>query len=40
MPTGYVLINCESSHVDYVIDHLKKIDEINDIQGVFEVMIF
>jgi hypothetical protein len=35
MPTGFVLINCETSHVDYVIEQLKKIDAVKEIQGVF-----
>ena len=35
MPTGYVLINCGKSHVDYVIEQLKKIDAAKEIQGVF-----
>ncbi len=35
MPTGFVLINCENSHVNYVIEQLKKIDEVKEIQGVF-----
>ena len=35
MLTGFVLINCETSHVDYVIEQLKKIDAVKEIQGVF-----
>jgi DNA-binding Lrp family transcriptional regulator len=35
MPTGFVLINCETSQVDYVIEQLKKIDAVKEIQGVF-----
>ncbi len=35
MPTGFVLINCETSHVNYVIEQLKKIDTVKEIQGVF-----
>jgi len=35
IPTGFVLINCETSHVDYVIEQLKKIDAVKEIQGVF-----
>ena len=35
MPTGFVLINCENSHEDYVIEQLKKIDVVKEIQGVF-----
>ena len=35
MPTGFVLINCETSHEDYVIEQLKKIDAVKEIQGVF-----
>ena len=35
MPTGFVLINCKTSHVDYVIEQLKKIDAVKEIQGVF-----
>jgi len=26
MPTGFILISCENSHEDYVIEQLKKID--------------
>ena len=35
MPTGFVLINCKTSHVDYVIEQLKKIGAVKEIQGVF-----
>ncbi len=35
MPTGFVLISCENSHEDYVIEQLKKIDVVKEIQGVF-----
>jgi len=35
MPTGFVLINCNTDNIDYVIAQLKKIDEVKDIQGVF-----
>ncbi len=35
MPTGFVLINCETSHVNYVIEQLKKIDIVKEIRGVF-----
>jgi len=35
MPTGFVLINCETSHVNYVIEQLKKIDAVKEIKGVF-----
>jgi len=35
MPTGFVLINCETSHVNYVIEQLKKIDTVKEIQSVF-----
>jgi len=35
MPIGYILINCENFHEDYVIEQLKKINSVHDIQGVF-----
>ncbi len=35
MPAGYVLINCENSGADYVIEQLKKIDVVQEIQEVF-----
>lgn len=35
MPTGFVLINCENSEVSSVIEQLKKIDIVKEIQGVF-----
>ena len=35
MSTGFVLISCETSHEDYVIEQLKKIDAVKEIQGVF-----
>jgi DNA-binding Lrp family transcriptional regulator len=35
MSTGFVLISCETSHADYVIEQLKKIDAVKEIQGVF-----
>lgn len=34
MPTGYVLIHCQTSYENYVIKQLKKIDTVKDIQGV------
>jgi DNA-binding Lrp family transcriptional regulator len=34
MSTGFVLISCETSHEDYVIEQLKKIDAVKEIQGV------
>ena len=35
MSIGFVLINCENSHVNYVIEQLRKIDAVKEIQGVF-----
>ncbi len=35
MPTGFVLISCENYYEDYVIEQLKKIDAVKEIQGVF-----
>ena len=35
MPVGYVLIHCRNSCENYVIEQLKKIDTIKEIQGVF-----
>ena len=35
MPTGFVLINCESDHVGYVVNELKKINGVNEICDVF-----
>ena len=28
MPTGFILISCENSHEDYVIEQLKKINAV------------
>ena len=35
MSTGFVLISCKNSHENYVIEQLKKIDAVKEIQGVF-----
>ena len=35
MPTGFVLINCDNSEISSVIEQLKKIDIVKEIQGVF-----
>ena len=32
---GFVLINCGESHINNIIEQLKKIDAVKDIQKVF-----
>ncbi len=33
--TAYVLIHCQNSHENYIIEQLKKIDAVKEIQEVF-----
>lgn len=33
--TAYVLINCDLGYEEYVIDALKNIDDVKEIQGTF-----
>ena len=35
MPIAYILIQCDNLAVDNVIEQLKKIDSVKEIQGVF-----
>ena len=35
MPEGYILIHCHNSSERYVIEQLKKIDSVKEIQEVF-----
>ena len=35
MGTTYVLINCDLGHEEEIIDKLKKISQVKDVQGTF-----
>lgn len=35
MTTGYVLVNCDNSDAEHVIEQLKKIDSVIEADGVF-----